>query len=221
MTGALLALALAALPADTAGPAWAPPPAVARRVAEAVAARWGVAAEAVRLEWPEAAPATPPDPASAPRLLGTGSNGHWTVALPPAGGGAALRLRVRAGVEARAPVAAREIPRGAVLAEEDVALAPLLEWGAPRARGEAPGAGWVARRRIAAGEPLRDPAVGPPLLVRSGEEVRVVWRRGEVTVTARGSALGSASRGERVSVRVDGRRRLEGVAEGPGIVRIN
>ncbi len=62
--------------------------------------------------------------------------------------------------------------------------------------------------------------MGPPLLVRSGEAAEVVWSGGGVELKVRGTALGSASRGARVSVRIDTRRRLEGVAEGPGRVRI-
>lgn len=218
----LLAYALAAAPADTAaGPAeWAPPPALAARVAQAVAERWEVPAAAVRLEWPSTV-AAPLDAEAPLRLQGTGTGGWWTVSLGAHGGGAApARLRVRAGVESRVAVAAREVARGAVLEAEDVRVAPVTEWGPPRERGETPGAGWTARRLIASGEPLREPAVGPPLLVRSGEETEVLWSGGGVELKVRGAALGSASRGERVSVRIDTKRKLEGVAEAPGRVRI-
>lgn len=219
----LLAAALAAPPADTASrpPGASPPAALASRVAEAVAERWAVPAEAVRLEWPAAA--TDSLDAGAPlRLLGTGTGGWWTVSLGARGAGKPpARLRIRAGTEARAAVAAREIVRGASLEEADVRVEPATTWGPPQpAGGEAPGPGWTARRGIAAGEVLREPAVGPPLLVRAGDETEVVWSGGGVELKVRGTALGSASRGERVSVRIDNRRRLEGVAEGPARVRI-
>ncbi|HEX7243920.1 MAG TPA: flagellar basal body P-ring formation chaperone FlgA [Longimicrobiaceae bacterium] len=217
MTSALLlALALASAPADTAGraAAWSPPAGLARRVAGEVAERWGVEAASVRLEWPSAS-AAPVDSAAPFRLGGTGVGGYWSVVLP----GRPL-LRVRAGVERRVPVAARAVARGATLAAEDVAVAPVVEHGPPRAEGPAPGAGWTARRGIAAGEPLREPAVGPPLLVRAGQPAEVVWSGSGVQVRLRGVALGSASEGGRVAVRIDTARRLEGVAVAPGTVRV-
>lgn len=107
------------------------------------------------------------------------------------------------------PVAARDLPRGAVLGDGDV-----------EGQGAGSVEGWVTRRVIAAGEPLRAPAVAPPDLVRSGEVVQLVWRDGEIEIRLVGRAMGSAGRGERVQVRVDSRRRFAGVVEERGVVRI-
>jgi flagellar basal body P-ring formation protein FlgA len=115
---------------------------------------------------------------------------------------------------ADAQVAARGIARGAVLTEADI----CDEGGGGAGR---VGPGWVARRVIAAGEPLREPAVGRPQLVRAGEAVDVVWSGGGVTLRVRGTAMGGAVEGERVLVRLDAHRRIEGTAAGAGVVRIN
>jgi len=50
--------------------------------------------------------------------------------------------------------------------------------------------------------------------------VRVTWRRGGVTLAMDGTALGAAAVGQRVRVRTETGRRLEGVAVGPALVQI-
>ena len=118
-------------------------------------------------------------------------------------------------------VARRELARGAVLAAGDVdtvvsaRVAPARRDGAER-----PAPGWIVRRLIRAGEPLRAPAVVPPPLVASGSPVTVVWDHAGVRVTRAGTALGDARRGERVLVRVDAQRRVAGVATEPGVVLV-
>lgn len=81
--------------------------------------------------------------------------------------------------------------------------------------------GWVTKRVIAAGEPLRAPAVSPPELVKSGQTVDVVWKQGGIELRARGQASRSGAMGERVSVRIQPNRRLEGVVVGPGMISLN
>jgi flagellar basal body P-ring formation protein FlgA len=110
------------------------------------------------------------------------------------------------------PVAARDLPRGVALAAADIASAD------PAAASRV---GWVTRRVIREGEPLREPAVSPPLLVSAGDEVQVVWSDGALELRVKGRATNSATAGGRVSVRVDTTRRFEGVAVGAGLVRID
>ncbi len=122
-------------------------------------------------------------------------------------------------------VAARDLPRGATLTAEDIRItttddaAGIGEGVAPIGASEV-GPGWVTRRVIAEGEPLRVPAVGPPLFIRAGEDVIVVSRRGAIELRLRGRAMGAAGEGDRVTVRIDSRRRLEGIAAAPGLVHI-
>lgn len=117
---------------------------------------------------------------------------------------------------ARGPVAAREIARGAVLTSEDLSYPAGVERDGTSAT-----VGWMARRRIAAGEPLRSPAVTPPDLVRLGQPVQVVWRDGAVELRLTGRAMASGAAGQRVSVRIDTQRRFEGVVVGPALVRLD
>lgn len=123
-------------------------------------------------------------------------------------------------------IAARDLPRGATLTAEDIRVtttdgAAGSGEGDDRVGASEVGPGWVTRRVIAEGEPLRAPAVGPPVFVRAGEEVVVVSRRGSIELRLRGRAMGTASEGDRVTVRIDSRRRLEGIAAAPGIVHIH
>jgi flagellar basal body P-ring formation protein FlgA len=117
------------------------------------------------------------------------------------------------------PTAARDLPRGHTLTAEDIGRAEGARRGTD---GEAAvGPGWVTRRGIREGEPLREPAVAPPPVVRAGETVEVIWRQGGMELRARGTALGSAVAGQRVAVRLDTRRRLEGTAAAPGQVLVS
>jgi flagella basal body P-ring formation protein FlgA len=114
------------------------------------------------------------------------------------------------------PLAAREIMRGTVLTDQDVTYPAGVErdgTGAP--------VGWVARRVIAAGEPLREPAVAQPDLVHVGDVVQAVFSAGGLEIRLIGRAMGAARAGEMVMVRVDMHRRFEGVVVGPRLVNID
>ena len=116
-------------------------------------------------------------------------------------------------------VAARDLPRGIALAPEDIGWAPAPS--AVRTSGAEAEVGWMTKRVIRAGEPLRAPAVAPPDVVAAGQPVQVVWSDGVVRVRVRGTAVGSAALGERVLVKIDPRRRLEGIAAGPALVQLS
>jgi flagella basal body P-ring formation protein FlgA len=109
-----------------------------------------------------------------------------------------------------AQVAARDIARGTVLSTDDITVTDTLRSSVVP--------GWIARRLIRAGEPLRAPAVAPPSLVKSGESVRFRVRRGDVSLLFRGTALSSGALGDTIVVRLDVRRRYRGVVTGPGFV---
>ena len=111
-----------------------------------------------------------------------------------------------------APVAARQLPRGAVVTAEDVVGGSAIGQGGPE--------GWVTRRVIAAGEVLREPAIMRPDVVKTGDVVQLVYRQGAVELRMVGRALGSAARGEKVQVRVDSRRRFSGVVVDAGTIRM-
>ena len=119
-------------------------------------------------------------------------------------------------------VAARPLTRGQVIASEDVKTIGGVPLGArsPSPAPRAPVVGWIARRVIAPGEPLRAPSIAPPNVIESGQPVAVVWREPGIEVRLKGVAANAAAMGDRVTVRVDVRRRLEGVAVAPGLVQI-
>lgn len=125
--------------------------------------------------------------------------------------------------QGRVAVAARELPRGAVLKASDIAFRDDAPPAVARP-GESPAAvaaGWVTRRVIAEGEPLRAPAVAPPPVIRQGDAVQVIWSEGSMELRVAGRAMNAATAGGRVTVRVDLQRRFEGVAIAPGLVRMD
>jgi flagella basal body P-ring formation protein FlgA len=128
------------------------------------------------------------------------------VAQPPRTAAAAGEV-----VATPAPRAARALARGHTLAAADVDGPP-----AEAARL----AGWTTRRVIAAGEVLRAPAVAAPAAVRAGQSVAVVYAADGVALRLHGTAAADAPVGGRVAVRIDMRRRMEGVVEAPGVVRL-
>jgi flagella basal body P-ring formation protein FlgA len=113
-------------------------------------------------------------------------------------------------------VAARDLARGETLTPEDIASAAAPAGAATPASV----VGWMTRRVISEGEPLLPPAVAPPDLVKAGDPVEAVWRGRTIQLRVKGTAAGSAALGERVLVRVDARRRLEGVVIGPALVEL-
>jgi flagellar basal body P-ring formation protein FlgA len=114
-------------------------------------------------------------------------------------------------------VAARQLPRGQVLTVDDVAVQGN---DAARCTPHAAVVGSVTRRVIAAGEVLREPAVAPPDLIAVNQPVNVVWRDAGIEVRLKGTAMNAAPAGGRVTVRIDVRRRLEGIALAPGLVQV-
>ena len=136
------------------------------------------------------------------------------------------------GTAALQPVAARSIPRGAMLTMEDIAYAPAASPAARRSPSAAAASaamipagatdsliGRTTRRVIGAGEPLRAPAVAAPDLVKAGQEVDVVWQRGSVTLVVRGTATRAGRESDRITVRFGARQTIEGIVTGAGSVR--
>lgn len=141
--------------------------------------------------------------------------------------GAVSALLLSAGAAAAqqaAPTAARALPRGYTLTAEDLvyaAGAPVPTDDRQPTADDPVAPGWVTRRAVREGEVLKEPAVSPPPVVRAGEAVQAVWVEGAIEIRIRGTALGTAATGQRVAVRTERGRRIEGVAVAPGEVRIN
>lgn len=123
----------------------------------------------------------------------------------------ALGAATQAAAQQQFPVAARDIPRGAVLSAADL----VVQHGT--SSDAAPvGPGWITRRLVRAGEALRPPAVEPPRLIERGAAVEIRGTNGAAAITVRGTALGHGALGDRVLVRVGSGWTLEGVVDGPG-----
>ena len=109
-----------------------------------------------------------------------------------------------------------------MLEQKDIAYRPAGSLpGTAAGTRAAAAAGWVTKRVIAEGEPLREPAVAPPAMIKSGDVVQVIWTDGKIELRITGRAMNAATAGGRVTVRVDTERRFEGVAIGAGLVRMD
>jgi len=119
----------------------------------------------------------------------------------------------------RMPIALHTIARGAVLTADDFEYRDTTTHLAPDTNQIA--AGWVTRRTINTGEILHAPAVEPPTVVSANSTVLVEWVDGNVSITVRGVAARNGSLGERVPVRTELGKRIEGTVVAPGRVRID
>jgi flagella basal body P-ring formation protein FlgA len=102
-----------------------------------------------------------------------------------------------------------------VLNESDITVARVVTRGA-LAPDRATLVGWVTRRPLRAGEPLRAPAVVPPVAVRRGDSVDVVVTNGPLRLTARGVALADAGRGDSLAVRLGPKRVVQAAVDTGG-----
>ena len=114
------------------------------------------------------------------------------------------------GIERTVPVALRALPRGASLTTSDFQVRSAVVRAALR-NAAAAESGWVTRRAVAAGEPLVEPAVGPPALVASGQPITFVAEHAGLRLSIRGTAASSGALGDRVWVRLEAGRRLRGI----------
>jgi flagellar basal body P-ring formation protein FlgA len=189
-----------------------------------VADKWGVPMAAVVVQ-------PVPPIADVPRdldarfvtLVGSGEQNAELLLVDRSAAPGTPPLRFRAGTRTRAMLATRTLVRGDTLSGTDLVGRDTVLWGKPAsgvAATRTPSVGWIARRQIAAGERLAEPAVTPAPAVSSGDPVRAIYRDGSLALALRGVANNTAEVGQRVSVRIDMRRRLDGIAVAPGVVAL-
>lgn len=182
-----------------------------------VAGELGVPTEQVRVALPGLEDAHA-DPVAADSItVRRGSGERWLLTSWREGRASVRFMRV--GLIEELAVAARDLPRGHMLDQEDVTWSERVRWGS----GAGPVAdpvGQVTERSVRVGEPLVAPSVRPPLLVRGGEAVEALFDDGTVRMSMRGTALASARQGGRLHVRLESGRRLEAIAVDEGIVRL-
>ena len=120
-----------------------------------------------------------------------------------------------------APVLARAVERGEVLAKADFETARVLPAVARNALSPAEAAGQETTRRLNAGAPVRASDLTSARVVRRGETVTISLVSGGLRITAPGRALSDAGRGDVVRVMsLATNRTLEGVALAAGEVRV-
>lgn len=202
MTSSADALAAVLVPllatlAPLAPPRVEAPAAVEARVVSQVARAWSVPESSVGLAW-GLLPAGIAAAAEAPlELVGRGSDGWFAVVLRPAGA-PPLAVRVRAGVTREVAVAARPLPIGTTVTDDDVRLEERRVWGPPRieARG---GAGWKVRRRPRWSRPARrsrwcGPAAACACRARAWRSTRRAPARSCTCARTRAAGIAAASR---------------------------
>lgn len=94
----------------------------------------------------------------------------------------------------------KRLPRGAIVDDVDLI-------------------GMTAQRNLAAGRVMRSRDVAPPLAIRKGDLVSIVFQTPHMTLTARGRALEGATAGSAIRVlNAHSKRTIEATAAAPGLV---
>lgn len=149
------------------------------------------------------------------------------LALAAAFGGMAPELSAQSAARAEAgtasaapsvPVATRQLARGTVLSASDMSMEGVAPLHGRERDALIVAPGWVTRRLVRAGEPLRPPAVAPAPLVAAGSAVRLVIRGEAFRMSVDGVAAVAASLGDTIPVRLGAGRRVRGVITGPAEV---
>lgn len=117
-----------------------------------------------------------------------------TCALLVAPDAAAQSVRIIDSLPPEMIVAARTMPRGHVLSPGDLAVGPVAPSAFP--------VGWVTKRVVREGEPLRPPAIGRAPVVQAGATVNAVSGTRLVRVVRRAVAVGEGAHGDTILVRV-------------------
>lgn len=122
------------------------------------------------------------------------------------------------------PVLTRRLRKGAVIRDADIEVRKIARSGLPQhallERSQI--VGMAARYPLRPGIAVRKSDVHPPILVRRGELVTMEIRSPYVLITARGRALDSGARGDRIRLRnTQSKRTLEARVVGPGRVSVS
>ena len=158
-----------------------------------------------------------PQPSSNPGYL-TGTI-HFFV-----DGNEAGRLRVSAQIDLRlaAVVAARDLPRGHVLSEEDLSeshVSYAQSKGALTLISQA--AGQTLKVNVRVGAPIRDRDLVQTSMVKKGETVTIVAQGGGLKISALGQARQDGALGQTISVvNQDSKKTIAAKVIGPGMVEV-
>ncbi|MCL2029443.1 MAG: flagellar basal body P-ring formation chaperone FlgA [Deltaproteobacteria bacterium] len=134
------------------------------------------------------------------------------------------RSRVTAQVDLSVPalVAARALSRDRVLAAEDISVA-FLPFNQAKGVISDPdlAVGATLKTALAAGAPLRERALGPSFLVRSGDIVILSARQGPLNASTTGEARADGALGDTITVmNLTSKKNVRGRVIGPGRVEV-
>ena len=85
---------------------------------------------------------------------------------------------------------------------------------------DAPLVGRIASRRLISGSPVTSRALTTPMLVRHGDQVKVIVRVGSVQIAAAGTAMRDGRRGQHIPVRVRQGRVVQASVTGSRLVEV-
>ncbi|MDR2461234.1 MAG: flagellar basal body P-ring formation chaperone FlgA [Deltaproteobacteria bacterium] len=133
-----------------------------------------------------------------------------------------LRVTVQLELELPALVAARDLPRGHILAEEDMAESYTAF---SRAKGaltlSQQAVGQTLKVSIRAGSPIHDRDLVQTAMVNKGETVTIIAQSGGLKVTALGQAKENGALGQTISViNQDSKKTISAKVIGPGQVEV-
>ena len=139
-------------------------------------------------------------------------------------GNTVKNLSIRCDLQASGtvPVAATGLKQGKILTADDVVLqeVDLTEVRAPVFTMDDV-IGKRVRRSIRQGQPIEQTYIDDPPLVKRGETVTVVARRGAMELTAQGLARQDGTKGEMITVRnTNSRKDIVCRVSGPGLVEV-
>jgi flagella basal body P-ring formation protein FlgA len=117
-------------------------------------------------------------------------------------------------------VSARQLPLGHTLEEQDLASQTTETSQTEGLTDPKQVLGKVLRYSIAAGQVLREDMLRLPFKVTQGQIVPLVVQNDGFSIRSEGAALGNASEGQTVQVRIGSGRVIGGVARNNGIVEI-
>lgn len=151
------------------------------------------------------------------------ANSNFSARILISGQSDALNVQGRLYFTVEAPHLTRSLPSGSVIQPTDVEMRAISAQladaaGVPRLEDLI---GMQLNRQMRDGVLIRTADVGDPQVVARNDIVTLFLQRGAMTLTVRGQALNSASRGENVSVlNLVSNRVVNGIAVDPGTVQV-
>lgn len=131
------------------------------------------------------------------------ASGRFLIRARGAAGEPLIAISGAAATSVTLPAAARDIPRGGIVTEEDVDFIEIIDGSASRfLDDERLIIGMEARRPLAKGAPLRAADLKRPILIKRGASVTVVLEAPGLRLTQIASALESGAAGDLIAFRI-------------------